>query len=206
VRYSSGRLSTSTRPWLAGSLRDGEPQGEEKTIKFFTRDLYRRCRSTDEAILNAACEEWEQANAAYERHLSAIEPEFPPHLREFAELLLHDARIQSIARRGNQLILVLHKDIPPRDLVILSYELVGELIVEPFADAPADWSRPTTFQFDELDIVDEGESKIYSESIVFGNGVLLRLRFRDVRVTVAQSMYPAAVSGSLPAIAIPHPI
>jgi hypothetical protein len=173
-------------------------------MRYFTRDLYRRCRSSDETVLNVACEEWERANEAYERHLAAIEPGFPPHLREFAALLLHDAKVQSIARQGNQLILVLHKDIPPRDLVILSYELDGEPIVEPFADAPADWSHPTTFQFDELDVMREGEGKLYSQSIVFGNGWLLRLHFRDVRMTVAQSMYPAAVSGSLPAFALPQ--
>ncbi len=173
-------------------------------MKYFTRDLYQRCRSTDEAVLNAACEEWEQANEVYERHLAAIEPEFPPHLREFAELLLHDAKVQSIARQNNQLILVLHKDIPPRDLVILDYELDGEPVVEPFADAPADWSRPTTFDFDELDIEHDKEGKIYSQSIVFANGWLMRLRFRDVRTTVAQSVYPAAVSGALPAIALPQ--
>ena len=40
-------------------------------MKYFTRDLYRRCRSTGETILNTACEEWEQANEAYERHLRA---------------------------------------------------------------------------------------------------------------------------------------
>jgi len=173
-------------------------------MKYFTRDLYQRCRSTDEAVLSAACAEWEQANAVYEQHLTAIELEFPPHLREFAALLLHDAKVQSIARQGNQLILVLHKDIPPRDLVILSYELDGEPVVEPFADAPADWTRPTTFQFDELDIVRAGEGKLYSQSIVFGNGWLMRLRFRDVRLTVAESMYPAAVSGSLPTLALPQ--
>jgi hypothetical protein len=173
-------------------------------MKFFTRDLYRRCRSIDEGILNAACEEWEQANEAYERHLAAIEPEFPPHLRDFAELLLHDAKVQSIARQGKQLILVLHKDIPPRDLVILCYELEGEPNVEPFADAPTDWSRPTTFQFDELEVEREGEVKIYCQSIVFANGWLMRLRFRDVRVTVAQSVYPASVRGSLPASRVPQ--
>lgn len=173
-------------------------------MRYFTRDLYRRCHSTDEAILNSACEEWEQANEVYEQHLAAIEPEFSPHLREFAALLLHDAKVQSIARQDNKLILVLHKDIPPRDLVILCYELVEEPIVEPFESTPDDWSKPTTFQFDELDVVQEGGSKIYSQSLVFDNGWLMRLRFRDIRVTVAHSMYPAYSSGSLPAIALPQ--
>ena len=173
-------------------------------MRFFTRDLYRRCRSSDEAVLNAACEQWEQANEAYDRQLAAIEPEFPPHLREFAALLLHDAKVQSIARQGNQLIVVLHKDIPPNDLVILCYELNGQPVVEAFADTPADWSRPTTFQFDELDLVLGEKEKIYSQSIVFGNGWLMRLGFRDVRVTVAQSMYPTTVSGSLATFVFPQ--
>lgn len=173
-------------------------------MKFFTRDLYRRCRSTDEAVLNAACEDWEQANEAYERHLAAIEPELPPHMREFTELLLHDAKVQSIARQGNRLILVLHKDIPPCDLVILNYELDGEPVVEPFADAPDDWNRPTTFQFDELDVEDKEGIKIYSQSIVFDNGWLMRLRYNDVRVTVAQSMYPVIMGDTLSAYTMPQ--
>ncbi len=152
-------------------------------MRYFTRDLYRRCRSTDETVLDAACAEWEQANEAYERHLQAIEPKFPPPLRELATLLLHDAKVQSIARQDNQLILVLHKDIPPRDLVILRYELAGEPVADQFADAPTDWSRPMTFEFDELDIEETGEGKLYTQSIVFANGWMMRLRFRDVRVT-----------------------
>jgi hypothetical protein len=173
-------------------------------MRYFTRDLYRRCRSTDETVLSAACAEWEQANEAYERYLQATAPGFSPSLRELAELLLHDAKVQSIARQDNQLILVLHKDIPPRDLVILHYELAAEPVAEPFADAPADWSRPTTFEFDELDMEETGEGKLYTQSIVFANGWLLRLRFREVRVTVAQSMYPVATSGSSPAFAVPQ--
>ena len=173
-------------------------------MKYFTRDLYRRCHSSDEVVLDSACEEWEQANEAYERHLAALEPEFPLHLREFAALLLHGAKVQSIARKDDRLILVLHKDIRPRDLVILCYELAEEPIIEPFADAPADWSKVTTFQFDELDVVQEGKGKIYIQSIVFGNGWLMRLRFRDVRMTVAQSMFPAYSRGAVPVIALPQ--
>lgn len=173
-------------------------------MKFFTRDLYRRCRSTDEAVLNAACEEWERANEDYERHLAAIEPMFPQHIREFATMLLHDANVQLIARQGNQLILVLNKDIPPRDLAILNYDLDGEPVVEPFADCPTDWNRPTTFDFDELDIEGKEEGKVYNQAIVFANGWLIRLRFRDVKATEAHSVYPAALNGSLPTSALPQ--
>ena len=173
-------------------------------MRFFTRDLYRRCRSSDEAVLNAACEEWERANEAYERHLTVLASEFPPSLRQFAALLLHDAKVQSIARQGNRLILVLHKDIPPRDLVILCYDLEGEPVIEPFSDTPRDWTQPTTFDFDELDIVKDAKVTLYSQSIVFGNGWLMRLRFHDVGMSVARPIYPTVSSGLLPSLALPH--
>lgn len=173
-------------------------------MKFFTRDLYQRCRSTDETVLNAACEEWERANEAYERHLAAIESAFPPHLRDFAGLLLHDAKVQSIARQDELLVLVLEKDIPPRDLVILCYDLDGEPVLEPFADASTEWSLPTTFQFDELDIVNEPKSSFYTQSIIFGNGWLMRLRFHDVDMTVAQPMRFPSVTGAVSALALPQ--
>ena len=170
-------------------------------MKYFTRDLYQRCRSEDEAVLSAACEEWELANERYEQHLQAIEPRLPAHLREFTALLLHDARVQSIAQQGSRLIMVLHKDIPPRDLVILNYDLDAEPTVGPFVESPGDWSRPTDFQFDELDIVQEGERPLYSQAIVFGNGWLIQLRFRDVQMTQARPIYPVSpaspVAGAL---------
>jgi hypothetical protein len=191
---------------MEGEPCDGEPQDEETAMKYFTRDLYRRCRSTDEAVLDAACEEWEQANQAYERHLEGVESQFPDHLREFAALLLHDAKVLSIARQADHLIMVLHKDIPPRDLVILRYELAGEPTVEPFAEAPDDWSRPTDFQFDELDLVQEGGRPVYSQCIVFGNGWLLRVRFWDLRLTVAQPIYPTSAAGVPPGVALAHAV
>jgi hypothetical protein len=160
-------------------------------MKYFTRDLYRRCQSRDEAVLDAACTDWERANEGYEQHMQALEAQFPSHLREFTALLLHDARVLSIGREKNRLHMVLHKDIPPRDLVLLDYELEVEPMVEPFTDAPGDWSEPTDFQFDEVDFVIEGGRALYCQSIVFGNGWLMRLRFWDVRVTLAHPVFPA---------------
>jgi hypothetical protein len=159
-------------------------------MKFFTPDLYRRCRSRDEAVLDAATQEWEQANERYEQHIKALEAGMPSHLIEFSSLLLHDARVQAIARGAGKLVMVLHKDIPPRDLVILDYALEGEPVVEPFVEAVGDWTRQTDFQFDELDIVEGSDPPLYTQSIVFGNGWLLRLRFRDVRVVVAEPVFP----------------
>jgi hypothetical protein len=167
-------------------------RGEETTMKFFTPELYERTRSTDEVALGAAEDEWEAALACYEQHLQAIEPRMPEHIRSFNALLLHDAVVQSVARQGDQLLLILRQDVPPRDLVILSYELIGESVLEPFVHDPRDWSTPAKFNFDEFDVVNEGDRPLYTQEIVFGNGWLLRLRFRDVQVTLAHPLYLAA--------------
>ncbi len=160
-------------------------------MKFFTPDLYRRCQSADDDVVDRASEEWEQANEQYEQYLQALQSRLSPHVRELSSLLLHDARVQAIARRGNRLIMVLHKDIPPRDLVLLDYDLDGEPMMEPFVDCPEAWNQHTDFQFDELDL-EEGEPVRFMQSIVFGNGWLMRLRFRDVQITLASPVVPAA--------------
>jgi hypothetical protein len=96
---------------LIGTIASGDV--EEQVVKFFTRELYERSQSKDDAILDASAEEWEAALQRYEQHLQAIEPALPAHLRAFQEPLLHDALVQSIGRQGNQFIRILRKDIPP---------------------------------------------------------------------------------------------
>jgi hypothetical protein len=151
-------------------------------MRFYTRELYQRGQSEDTATLNAAEEEWERVNEAYEQHLRAIEPLMPPSVREMNAILLHDAEVRSISRQGKRLLMVLLKDIPPRDLVLLDYGLAAEPVLEPFTPAPGDWSRPTDFLYDELDVVEGAGGPIFTQGIIFGNGWLLRLRFRDARV------------------------
>jgi hypothetical protein len=172
-------------------------------MKFFTRELYARTQSEDEAIVDASEEEWESALQAYEQHLQALVPDLPGHVRGFQELLLHDAVVQSIGREDNRLILILRKDIPPRDLVILSYDLESEPVLEPFARHPRDWGRTTDFNFDEFDVVHEAGGTLYTQEIVFGNGWLLRLRFRDVRLTRAAPLFPIEGGAAIPNLSPP---
>jgi hypothetical protein len=164
-------------------------------MKFFTQDMYRRCRSADEDVVDAASAEWEQANEAYAAHLDRITPLLTPGAREMAGLLLHDASVRSMGRNGGRLLMALQKDIPPRDLVLLDYNLAGEPQVEAYGERPRPWEAPTDFQFDELDVAQEDGETMFTQSIVLGNGWLLRLRFRDVCVTVA---HPLAFPGVPP--------
>src|SRR6266581_3837412 len=60
---------------------DGQSQGKEEAMRFFTRELYERGQSGDDAVLDAAEDEWELANERYEQHLQAIEAALPAHIR-----------------------------------------------------------------------------------------------------------------------------
>jgi hypothetical protein len=158
-------------------------------MRFFTDQLRQRCRSDDDSVVAAAEQEWEAANERYEEHLRAFESRLPEHIRQFSDLLLHDALVRDIARRGDQLILVLLKDVPPRDVVILTYTLVGEPEIRRPSSAE---TQVMDFQFDELDFVDGPGGLTYVQEIVFGNGWELTLRFKDVRITLADAVYPTA--------------
>src|SRR5258708_37364578 len=105
-------------------------------MKFFTPELIENLDSTDKAVANAADAEWDRRLEEYESTLQRISCELPDHIREFNNLLLHDARVGSIARNGDRLIMVLHKDIPPRDVVILTYLLTEAPYVDPVALPP----------------------------------------------------------------------
>jgi hypothetical protein len=160
-------------------------------MRFFTPELLERYSSTDPASASAAEAEWEAVNERYSEHLQALEPGLPAHLRAFNALLLHDAALLSLAREGSRLLMVLKKDIPPRDLVIVRYDMAEEPVLVPFARQPRDWQKPTCFDFDEFDREQDGREVVYTQGIVFANGWELRLRFRDVQVTLAEPWVPA---------------
>jgi hypothetical protein len=164
-------------------------------MRFFTRELYERSQSAVDEVVDAAEEEWEIANERYDEHLRAIGADLPAHVRAFNELLLHAAVVGMIAREATRLVVVLRKDIPPRDLVILTYDLVDDPVLEPFAREPGDWLGPARVNFGEFDATHESGAPVYTQEIVFDNDWLLRLRFRDVRAALADPLYLAHQPG-----------
>lgn len=177
-------------------------------MRFFTPDLLERFKSSDPAIAGAADAEWETAHERYAEKMRQLEPTLPPHLREFNELLLHDASLQTLARDGNRLLMVLKKDVPPRDVVVLTYDLLDEPLLVPFEKQPREWQKPTRFDFDEFAQVQEGDRAVYLQSIVFANGWELRFRFQDVRITTAAPLAPTSDGGVIPVVppAIAQPV
>jgi hypothetical protein len=157
-------------------------------MNFFTPELLAQLGSADPAAVRAAEAEWERRLQSYEEYLERIEPELPPQVRAFGELLLHDARVYGLARNGSEFLLILHKDVPPRELVIVTYELVGEPVVDREARTD-DRSAVMAFDYDELGIVREGGRTLCTQSILFSNGWELRLTFSGVKVVLADPVF-----------------
>jgi hypothetical protein len=168
-------------------------------MKYFTPDLICRFGSEDDVIADAADAEWDEQMERYDRHLERIAPHLTPSVRAYNELLLHDAVVQSMSRHGDRLVMVLRKDIPPRDVVIATYSLAGEPAINKEALPPEHHCSPMQFLYDELDVTEEGGERVFTQSIIFSNGWEMQLRFRDVEVTLAEPIYP--VPAAVPATA-----
>jgi hypothetical protein len=169
-------------------------------MKFFTPDLHVRMQDfTSDAAMNAADAASEAASAAYDRHLEEIEPEMPDCYRQFDGLLLHDAQVWTMAWRGDYFYLVLHKDIPPRDVVMLTYTLTRPPFIKRDVFPALYRSNVMAFMYDEFDLVREGEDRIVVQSILFANGWEVRLHFRAVEVVRAEPLYPPPGTMLIPA-------
>lgn len=78
-------------------------------MKFFTPNLIKRLSSSDEAVARVAHDEWENALERYDSDWKSIELELPESIREFNNLLVHDAVVLSIVRQRDQLTMVVRK-------------------------------------------------------------------------------------------------
>ena len=100
----------------------------------------------------------------------------PEHLRYcLNELLLHDADVWSVARESERLIMVMRRDFPPRDVVILTYTLAGEPVINTAALPGRDRSNGMSYMYDEWDLAHEDGRKVYLQSILFSNGWEMQL-------------------------------
>jgi hypothetical protein len=158
-------------------------------MKYLTPELYTRLQDSGTAAMDAADAAWETAEERYEQHLQRLTPALAPILRLFDGLLLHDATVSSMSRRGDQLVIVLHTDTRPREVVTLTYTLAGEPIVDREALPPEVRSAVMQYQYDEFDLAQTDSGTEYLHAILFSNGWEVRVRFRHVEVERAEPLY-----------------
>jgi hypothetical protein len=93
-------------------------------MKYFTPDLLHRFRSEDEAMGDAAQEEWDRASEKYRKHLERLKP--PPAAGRLRKLCLHDAKVWMVSSTDNgaRLSLILGQHILDHHRIVsLRYDL-----------------------------------------------------------------------------------
>jgi hypothetical protein len=166
-------------------------------MKFFTPDLVLRFGSTDDAVADAAHEEWEKVNQKYLDHLERIRPQLPRAVRSFLRnFCLHDARLLALGVGADQLQLSLFLELDsPRDHgILLTYHLSRrpELIKHPEL---AELGTPIEWLYDEFDLARRATLPATTHFILFTGGRELRLAFRALRVLVFEKVLAPAVQG-----------
>jgi hypothetical protein len=158
-------------------------------MKFFTPELLDRIRSLDDEVADAAHEEWERAIVRSNRRWKKIKTAFPNEVQRFEDnhVCLHDARLLSIGHEGGTFVMVLEPEPPAQTMVILTFILNGEPVVDPAAlpgRSDSDW---VTWMYEEFDL--DRQKKCWFE-VLLSNGWSVKLPFRDFYYLVAQKLFP----------------
>jgi hypothetical protein len=160
-------------------------------MKYFTPDLYVRLQNREPDAMDAADSDWEAATQRYDDYLQSILPELSLPIRQLLEgYYLHDAEVLSAGRQGDCFVIVLQLDVPPNDLLSITYTLIAEPRIDRSA-LPAEYRSPRmTWQYEELEVCGSGEARHYRQAILFSNGWEIQVPFREVRLVSVQPIYP----------------
>ena len=116
-------------------------------MNYFTRDRYLALQDRGDDAMDAADAAWDEAVARYDAYLQTIRPEMPESVRELLDVFyLHDARVLSMGRRGDTFVISVQLDVPPNELLTITYSLAGtpEIKQERFPWAAATATPPAT--------------------------------------------------------------
>lgn len=95
-------------------------------MNHFTRERYLALQERGDDARDAADAAWAKAVDRYDASLQTIRPEMPETVRELLDgFFLHDARVLSMGRRGDTFLISLQLDVPPNELLTITYTLAG---------------------------------------------------------------------------------
>jgi hypothetical protein len=169
-------------------------------VKYFTWQRYLALQNFEEEAMAAADADWEAAVEQYDAYLQTIRADLPEPVRRLLNgFYFHDAQVLSMGRRSDVFVITLQLDVPPNELVTITYTLAGapEVIQQPpLADGPVQGAP--LWQYEELELIRDGGRQHFVHSIQLDNGWELRLPFRDVQLTTAEPLYPPARTPEAP--------
>jgi hypothetical protein len=159
-------------------------------MKYFTPDLLERLASPDEKVADAADAEWEGALVRWRRHWQKIRPALPEAVRRFEDqhVCLHDAQVLSMAGVGETFVVVVRREPPSPDVVVLTFTLDAEPVITRDVVPGHGDAGVVTWLYEEWDL--DRSRRCWFE-VLLSNGWSLRLRFRDFQFLVLRQLVPA---------------
>jgi hypothetical protein len=124
-------------------------------MRYFTPERYLALQdfSSDDAM-DAADAAWEAAAQRYRRLLKRVLPALPQGLRSLvSDFYLHDADVLGMGRQGETFVLVLRLEVPPRELLVLTYRLTAAAVIKEHAFPAQRSSGPVQWLYDEVGTV-----------------------------------------------------
>jgi hypothetical protein len=167
-------------------------------MKYFTPDLIQRGNSRDDDVADAASEEWERAIVRSERRWKKIRSAFPAAVQQFNDdqICLHDAEVLSIGQEGDRFVIVVEPEPPARTVVLLTYTLDGEPVIDPTALPDREGVSRPLWMYEEWDL--DRQKRCLFE-VLLTNGWSVKLRFRDFQYLIAQRLFPVPKEAAEPA-------
>lgn len=170
-------------------------------MNYFTPDLLARFGSADDAVADAASEEWERASERYHEHLAALRPRLPRSVKQLLKVFcLHDAKVLTLTFDDKpyfSLFLEIKNPGKPRDRFLeLRYHVTRRPVIQRHQFEREDGAPLRWWLYDEIDVPDK-ERYEFTHSILFTGGYELQLSFTGLRLSRPQwTFFPHSVTDS----------
>ncbi len=160
-------------------------------MNYFTRERYLALQNSAETAMERADANWEHAVDDYDAYLQSIRPEMPEPVRQLVDgFYLRDARVLSVGQRGDTFVISVQLDVPPNELLTITYTLAGPAEINKELFPWADPAGVVDWQYEELELVRTGDRPHFIHAILFGNGWEARIPFRAVHLATAFPLLP----------------
>jgi hypothetical protein len=150
------------------------------TMKYFTPERWLRFQDPrDKQVFFSAHEEWQEALRTYRRKLRQILRRSPNRLKRFAESeCLHDAMVLAIWQGRSRLNVILRPDMPTQEVVVLTYTLLADPLIDPSALPPEYRTKHAAWMYDEIGTEKRENGKmVFTHTVLLSNGWQVAIRF-----------------------------
>jgi hypothetical protein len=159
-------------------------------MKYFTPERYLALQNADPVAMSAADAAWDAEVERYDAYLQGIIPEMPQSVRALLDgFFLHDSRVLIIGQRKNMLLISMQLDVPPKELLTITYTVAGSAEINKRSFYPPGGDHAPLWLYEEIELIHESEKSIFAHDILLSNGWVLRIPFSEVQLEVADPVF-----------------